>query len=70
MKTHSQSIRTQEFVGRVAELDDASLRTGHATLDADRLAPFGRWIDERLDRLEDRFRHLCTARTLRKSIGR
>jgi hypothetical protein len=54
----------------VENLDDATLRSGHAVLDDGRIRDFDRDMDLRLEQLERRFRDFCTHHSVRKSLGR
>ncbi len=54
----------------IAEVDDATLRTAHPVLNADRAAKFSDWMDRQLAMLEFRYRHNITRRTVRRSLGR
>jgi hypothetical protein len=54
----------------VEELDDTTLKSGHALLDQLRAEEFCLWIDAQLEELECRFREFTTSRTIRRSLGR
>ena len=54
----------------VQELDDTTLKSGHALLDHTRAEAFCEWIDRELEDLESRFRDYATRRTIRTSLGR
>ncbi len=54
----------------VQELDDATLRSGHALLDTDRAQDFASWLDSQLEQLEREFHAFSTPRTIRRSLGR
>lgn len=54
----------------VQDLDDATLRSGHALLDTDRAQEFSSWLDSQLDELDREFREFATPQTIRRSLGR
>ena len=54
----------------VRDLDDSTLRTGHALLDASRSRDFSEWLDEQLDDLETQFQDYLTPQSFRRSLGR
>lgn len=54
----------------VEELDDSTLKSGHALLNQARAYEFCQWIDLQLEDLESRFRVYATARSIRRSLGR
>jgi hypothetical protein len=54
----------------VEELDDVTLRCGHALLNHTRAEAFRRWIDEQLVGLEQRFESFSHGRVRRSSFGR
>ncbi len=54
----------------VRELDDATLRSGHALLDANRAENFADWLDSRLNQLESMFDAYVTPQSVRRAIGR
>jgi hypothetical protein len=54
----------------VEELDDSTLKSGHALLDQARAHEFCQWVDLQLENLESRFRVYSTARSIRRSLGR
>jgi hypothetical protein len=53
----------------VEELDDTTLKCGHALLDHSRAGEFCQWIDGQLEELEHRFQAYATYASIRKSIG-
>ncbi len=61
------AIATNDWI---ANLDDATLRSGHVGLSDSRASDFADYMDLQLERLEERFRHLSIPRTVRKSFGR
>lgn len=69
MKPPHPSLETTT-AGRIADLDDRTLRRAHPLLDPENTAVFGQWIDCELERLEWQFRENIIPRTLRKSLGR
>jgi hypothetical protein len=54
----------------VEELDDTTLKSGHALLDYSRAEVFCEWIDRQLEGLEFRFRDYSTGRSICRSLGR
>jgi len=54
----------------VRDLDDATLRSGHALLDGDRAQDFASWIDGQLEELELEFQALSTPQSRRRALGR
>ncbi len=54
----------------VHQLDDQTLRNGHALLDSTRAHEFSNWIDQQLGELEEMFRVYSTPRSVRRSLGR
>ena len=54
----------------VENLDDATLRSGHAVLDDARIGEFDKYIESRLEELEQQFREYFTHGSVRKSLGR
>ena len=65
MKTHAPT--TCDWV---ENLDDATLRSGHAVLDDCRIGDFDTYMDLRLERLEQQFREFSTHHSVRQSLGR
>lgn len=65
---NSKSPLTWSAPALVQDLDDDTLRRGHALLDAERGAEFARWVDGRLDQLETQFRGFATPRSIRRSL--
>ena len=65
MKTHATT--THDWV---ENLDDATLRSGHAVLDDVRNGDFDKYMDLRLEQLERQFHEFCTHSSVRKSFGR
>ncbi len=57
MKTTRSLTSPWSTPALVAELDDVTLRSGHALLDRTRAEEFRRWIDAELSELERRFEH-------------
>ena len=54
----------------VEELDDTTLKSGHALLDHLRAEEFCHWIDGRLEELETQFGVYSTYGSIRRSLGR
>lgn len=65
MKT--QATATHDWV---ENLDDATLRSGHAVLNDDRIGDFDKYMDSRLEQLEEQFDQYFTHHSVRKSFGR
>ena len=65
MKT--QATTTYDWV---KNLDDATLRSGHAVLDDVRVGEFDEYIASRPEELEQQFCEYFTHRSVRKSFGR
>ena len=55
---------------RVQDLDDTTLRSGHALLDADRAQNFAHWLDFQLNVLETKFREFATPQSARRALER
>ncbi len=54
----------------VRDLDDATLRSEHAMLDANRAENFADWLDLQLNQFESLFHSFTTPRSVRRRIGR
>jgi len=70
MRTFKPLSHLSSTTALVEELDDTTLMSGHALLDRARAEELCRWIDQRLEVLENEFRGFSTSRSLRKSLGR
>ncbi len=69
MKT-PQNPSALSTLALVRDLDDATLRSAHAMLDANRAENFAGWLDLQLSQLESLFHAYTTPRSVRRSIGR
>lgn len=70
MKTTKTLSNPWSTAAWVEELDDTTLKSGHALLNQNRAASFCQWIDLQLEDLEFRFRGYATYGSVRKSVGR
>ena len=57
-------------VAFVRDLDDITLRSGHALLNAQRAQDFAIWLDFQLNGLEKTFSEFATPRSMRRYLGR
>ncbi len=69
MKTTTSLSNPWSTTALVEELDDTTLRCGHALLDSTRAEAFSRWMDLQLEELEARFWTYSTYRSVRAAIG-
>ena len=65
-----QNLSALSAPSLVRDLDDATLRSGHALLDTDRAQAFAGWLDFQLNELEMEFQALSTPQSRRRSLGR
>ncbi len=65
-----QNTATLSIPAHVQELDDTTLRSGHALLDMDRARDFSHWLDSQLNELEERFHSFSTPQSRKRSLGR
>jgi hypothetical protein len=70
MRTAKSLSNPWSTTALVEELDDTTLKSGHALLDHLRAEEFCQWIDSRLEELETRFKVYSTYGSLRRSLGR
>jgi hypothetical protein len=70
MKTAKSLSNPWSTAALVEELDDSTLKSGHALLDQLRAEEFCQWIDGQLEELEARFHAYATYGSLRRSLGR
>lgn len=66
----SPGARGTAAVALVQQLDDATLRSGHALLDQARVRDFASWMDEQLLELGEKFTQYQTRSSVRKSLQR
>ncbi|MBM4093667.1 MAG: hypothetical protein FJ276_30315 [Planctomycetes bacterium] len=65
-----QLTKLTSITGLVEDLDESTLRGGHALLDRRRAQAFSQWMDVQLEHLEERFSAFVTVRSIRRSLGR
>ena len=70
MRTAKSLSNPWSTAALVEELDDTTLKSGHALLDHLRAEEFCHWIDCQLEELEFRFRPYSTYGSIRRSLGR
>jgi hypothetical protein len=70
MRTAKSLSNPWSTAALVEDLDDTTLKSGHALLDQLRAEEFCQWIDGRLEELETQFRIYSTHGSIRRSLGR
>ena len=69
MRTAKSLSNPWSTAALVEELDDTTLKSGHALLDHLRAEEFCQWIDRQLEELEFRFRDYATGGSIRTIAG-